>query len=49
MPSVLPMPRNIQAKSVHLRLATIHSWSRRPVTMAATANANGTEQPTKPV
>src|SRR5580704_12442303 len=25
MPSVLPMPRNIQAKSVHFRLATIHS------------------------
>ena len=30
------MPRNIHAKSVHLRLATIHSWSRRPVTSAAT-------------
>ena len=35
------MPRNIHAKSVHLRLATIHSWSSRPVTSAATANANG--------
>jgi hypothetical protein len=49
MPSVLPMPRNIHAKSVHLRQATIHSWSSRPVTSAATANAKGTEQPTKPV
>jgi hypothetical protein len=48
MPSVLPMARKSQANSVHLRLATIHSWSRRPVTSAATAKAKGIEHPTKP-
>jgi hypothetical protein len=43
------MLRNIQAKSIHLRTAAIHSLSRRPVTRAAIANAKGTAQPTKPM
>mgnify|MGYP000927592783 CR=1 FL=1 len=38
----------IHAASIHLRTATIHSLSRRPVTSAATAKAKGTAQVTKP-
>ena len=49
MPSVLPIARNSSAKSVNLRQAVIHSVSSRPVTSADTANANGIEQPTKPM
>ncbi len=48
MPSVLPMPRKSQAKSVYLRQALIHSSPRRPVTSAATAKAKGIVHPTKP-
>ena len=49
MPSTLPIDRNRNANSIHLRTATIHSLSSRPVASAAIANANGTEQPTKPM
>ncbi len=42
------MVSKTQAASIHLRTATIHSLSRRPVTRAATAKAKGTVQVTKP-
>jgi hypothetical protein len=42
------MARNIHEKRVNLRLATIHSVSRRPVARPAIANANGIVHPTKP-
>jgi hypothetical protein len=41
MPSAFPIDRNSHENSIHLRTATIHSLSSRPVTIAATANANG--------
>ncbi len=43
------MERNSQEKSIHLRVATIHSLSRRPVASAAIANANGTAALVKPM
>ena len=49
MPSVLPMERNRNEKSIHLRMATIHSLSSRPVASAATAKAKGTAELVKPV
>ena len=47
-PSV-PIERKSHEKSIHLREATIHSLSRRPVASAATAKAKGTADEVKPM
>jgi hypothetical protein len=49
MPRMLPMERNIHAKSTQRRVATTHSSPRRPVMRAATAKANGTAHPVNPM
>ena len=49
IPSVLPIDRNRNEKSIHLRVATIHSLSSLPVARAATAKANGTAALVKPM
>src|SRR5262245_19643500 len=49
MPRQLPMERKSQEKSIHLRVATIHSLSSRPVTSAAIAKEKGTAELVNPV
>ncbi len=41
MPRQIPIERNSQDRSVHLRIATSQSASRRFESSAAIANANG--------
>jgi hypothetical protein len=45
---MLPTASAMKAQSVKRREALIHSSSSRPVTSAATQNANGTDQPVMP-
>ena len=49
MPSTFPIERKRNEKSIHLREATIHSLSSRPVASAAIAKAKGTAELVKPV
>ena len=48
MPRALPIDRKSQESSIHLRVATIHSVPRRPVTRAPTAKAKGIAALVKP-
>ena len=43
------MERKRNEKSIHFRVATIHSLSSRPVASAATAKENGTAELVKPM